>query len=104
MLSLPNHQYPDKNKVEFEPMDNNNDNSRSSSCNESSDQIFMETEGDEFANYQFKKKFKYGEDMEETFRCEDLKSLEAPFWLTCFSCCCTYIAVINQIVIGSGLL
>lgn len=42
--------------------------------------------------------------MEEEFRCEDLQSLEAPFWLTCFSCCCTYIAIINQIVIGSGLL
>lgn len=30
--------------------------------------------------------------------------MELPFWLTCLSCCCTYIAIINSLVVGSSLL
>lgn len=53
---------------------------------------------------EFYKKFKQGEDIEETFKCRDLKDFELPFWLTCLSCFCTYIAIINSIVIGSKVL
>jgi len=48
--------------------------------------------------------FKQGEDIEEAFKCSDLKLLEIPFWLTCLSCMCTYIAVINFVAIGSAVL
>mmetsp|Transcript_13036 Transcript_13036/g.20232 ORF Transcript_13036/g.20232 Transcript_13036/m.20232 type:complete len:254 (-) Transcript_13036:134-895(-) len=48
--------------------------------------------------------FKQGEDIEESFKCKDIKLLEIPFWLTCLSCMCTYIAVINFVVVGSAML
>ena len=30
--------------------------------------------------------------------------MELPFWLTCLSCMCTYIAIVNSLVVGSSLL
>lgn len=33
-----------------------------------------------------------------------MKEFELPFWLTCLSCMCTYIAIINSITIGSKVL
>lgn len=53
---------------------------------------------------EYYKLFKQGEDIDENFKCKDLKDLELPFWLTCLSCMCTYIAIINSIVIGSSVL
>ena len=52
------------------------------------------------------KLYKLGEDIGygETFKCNDLKELELPFWLTCLSCMCTYISIINSIIIGSAVL
>ena len=69
--------------------------------------IFEETRGDEDSDMQelnITKRFKQAEDIEETFKCSDIKDFEIPFWLTCLSCMCTYIAVINSIVIGSSVL
>ena len=52
------------------------------------------------------KVYKLGEDIAygESINCKELKELELPFWLTCLSCMCTYIAIINSIIIGSALL
>jgi len=48
--------------------------------------------------------FKQAEDMEDHFKFSDIKSFEATYWLTCVSCMCTYISVVNSILIGSALL
>ena len=48
--------------------------------------------------------FKQAEDMEDDFRCSDLKTFELPFWLTCLSCMCTFIAIVNAIFIGCASL
>jgi Na+/melibiose symporter-like transporter len=50
------------------------------------------------------KTFKQGQDMSQSFNFEDVKELSAPFWLTCFSCMCTYIGIINSLIIGSSVL
>ena len=42
--------------------------------------------------------------MDQNFKCEDVKDLSIPFWLTCLSCMCTYISIINSLVIGSSVL
>lgn len=41
--------------------------------------------------------FKQAADLEEEFRCSDLKTLELPFWLTCFSAMATYFSIVNWI-------
>ena len=48
--------------------------------------------------------FKQGADIDGSFKCEDVKELSVPFWLTCFSCMCTYIGIINSLIIGSSVL
>ena len=50
------------------------------------------------------KTFKQADDINENFKCSDLKYLSAPFWFTCGSCMCTYISIINSLVVGSALL
>lgn len=50
------------------------------------------------------KVFKQGEDIDENFKFSDLKDFELPFWLTCISCMCTYISIVNSITIGSKVL
>ena len=32
--------------------------------------------------------------------CKDLKTMESPFWFTCFTCMFTYMAIINSISVG----
>lgn len=41
--------------------------------------------------------FKQAADLEEEFRFSDLKTLELPFWLTCFSAMATYFSIVNWI-------
>lgn len=41
--------------------------------------------------------FKQAADLEEEFRCSDLKTLELPFWLTCFSAMAVYVSIVNWI-------
>ena len=48
--------------------------------------------------------FRQGDDINEDFKCSDLKTLEVPFWLTCLGCFCSYIAVVNSIFMGSSVL
>lgn len=71
---------------------------------EAQDKIKRSSAGVEESAIEFYKKFKQGEDIEESFKCADLLDFELPFWLTCLSCFCTYIAIINSIVIGSKVL
>ena len=70
--------------------------------------VKFETEGDEDEDELriTTKLFKQGEDIGygEAFKCQDLRELEIPFWLTCLSCMCTYISIINSIIIGSAVL
>jgi len=53
---------------------------------------------------QIRETFKQGQDIENNFSLKDLKLLGLPFWLTTFSCMCTYISVVNSVAIGSALL
>lgn len=48
--------------------------------------------------------FKQAEDIEGDFQCSDIKTFEAPFWMTACICMCTYISVVNSIVIASAVL
>lgn len=48
--------------------------------------------------------FKQGEQIDNQFKLKDLMQIELPFWMTCMSCMCTYIAIINSIVIASAVL
>lgn len=41
--------------------------------------------------------FKQAADLEGEFRIADLKTLEIPFWLTCFSAMATYFSIVNWI-------
>lgn len=67
-------------------------------------QLEQKQQNEEENAIEFYKKFKQGEDIEEQFKCSDLRDFELPFWLTCMSCFCTYVAIINSIVIGSKVL
>ena len=41
--------------------------------------------------------FKQAIDLDMEFKCSDLKTLELPFWLTCFSAMATYVSIVNWI-------
>lgn len=55
-------------------------------------------------NERFSKSFKQAADINEAFSWKDIGSLGVPFWLTCLSCFCTYVAVVNSIFMGSSVL
>ena len=44
-----------------------------------------------------KTQFKQAVDLEMEFTWRDLKTLELPFWLTCFSAMATYVSIVNWI-------
>lgn len=58
----------------------------------------------EDAYREYNKLFRQGDDIGDDFKCADFYSLELPFWFSCLTCMCTYMAIINYISVGHKIL